>query len=422
MIASLFAKAAVIVAVIPALTASLPTLLMGAPAPIHSATSSSKHLNIKGHNTALKIEQGLKSIRQQISSIEEQLASDLDERQSVQQQIQLINRLLSLQRKERQLSQERLALIEQTIKELENRSATLKEKITRQQKALRLILSLLDSHSNEQNRIGSWIKDEIQWIPIEIFLQNTVDIASKDLEAYRIDFEDAQYLQEQILNEQQTLSYMVKDLEEQEEVLKLNKKIQTDFLTKRKSIAMESFKSYRRLKQHETRINTMLSEFNARNELKSLETKQRMESRESEGLINSEFARLKGQLPMPVQGLLVTQFGQSYDPASGIKVFKKGLEIRPVAPEVHSVGSGRVAFSGEMPELGKVVVIDHGGHYYTLSARLVESIVKTGDIVSRGQPLGKVHLAGDPFYFEIRAKNLPVNPMHWLSAQSGPKL
>lgn len=402
-------------------TLSLFLIVFTAPAygkgvPLSKPKTSKTSTALAAQEAQLK--KSLNALRAEIGQIENQLADETGSQADVQRQISLINRLISLQRKESSLSKQRLVLIERTIKELENRSAELQQRIRAQQRALHAVLSTLATYSNENGNFQDWITEEAQWTPVELFFEETINAAASDLATYRADYEDALYLQEQILDEQQTLSYFLKDLEEQEEVLKLNKKIQIEFLTKRSSESIATYRKFRKLKENENHLNTMLSEFNARSELRALETEKRKQIRSETGLLSADFLRLKGKLPMPVQGTLVTQFGQNLDSQSGMKIFKKGLEIKPFSPEIRAIYSGKVAFAGPMTDLGQVIIVDHGGSYYSLSARLEATEVKAGDIVAPGQVIGKIHLTGDPFYFEIRAKNLPVNPLHWISTST----
>jgi septal ring factor EnvC (AmiA/AmiB activator) len=64
-----------------------------------------------------------------------------------------------------------------------------------------------------------------------------------------------------------------------------------------------------------------------------------------------------------------------------------------------------------------MVIIDHGQHYYTLSAQLDEILKKTGDTVFAGEVIGTVGdtgtLTGPGLYFEIRHHGKPLDPVVW---------
>ena len=117
----------------------------------------------------------------------------------------------------------------------------------------------------------------------------------------------------------------------------------------------------------------------------------------------------------PVAGAIISQYGQARDEKSKLNVFKKGIEIRTSAGSpVWAVAAGKIAFSGDVPGVGRAVILDHGGHFYTISGGLGELRRKSGDFVAAGESVGITDGSGRPIYFEIRDRNIPVNPLPWL--------
>ena len=66
---------------------------------------------------------------------------------------------------------------------------------------------------------------------------------------------------------------------------------------------------------------------------------------------------------------------------------------------MNAVGAGKVAFSGELPDYGKVTIIDHGDKFYSLCAHLGELKRKVGEMVSVGDAIGRTDESGTPVYF-----------------------
>ena len=98
-----------------------------------------------------------------------------------------------------------------------------------------------------------------------------------------------------------------------------------------------------------------------------------------------------------------------------VYVFKKGIEILlPGGVPVRAVSEGKVVYSGKLPNYGQVVIIDHGDHYYSLCAHLGASSKKVNELVKAGDQIGQSGNPGTPLYFEIRARNIAVNPLQWL--------
>jgi septal ring factor EnvC (AmiA/AmiB activator) len=132
------------------------------------------------------------------------------------------------------------------------------------------------------------------------------------------------------------------------------------------------------------------------------------------------FLAQKGALPMPTRGDLVAFFGPYENEGPyNVKGFRNGVNIKaePGAP-VQAVWNGQVIYSDWFKGYGNIVIIDHGAHYYTLSAQLDQVLKKKGDRVASGDRVGTVgdtatH-GGPGLYFEIRHRGKPLDPTFWL--------
>ena len=83
---------------------------------------------------------------------------------------------------------------------------------------------------------------------------------------------------------------------------------------------------------------------------------------------------------------------------------------------VRSVYAGRVAFADRYGPYGKIVIVDHGAHYYSVSGNLGSVDVHVGDEVTPGARLGTVGDDGQGamLYFEIRHGTETVPPGPWV--------
>jgi septal ring factor EnvC (AmiA/AmiB activator) len=83
---------------------------------------------------------------------------------------------------------------------------------------------------------------------------------------------------------------------------------------------------------------------------------------------------------------------------------------------VRAVYAGRIAFADRYGPYGRIVIVDHGDHYYTVSGNLGSSDVKVGDEVTAGERLGTVGDEGQGamLYFEVRHGTETVTPAPWL--------
>ncbi|GAB4534548.1 MAG: peptidoglycan DD-metalloendopeptidase family protein [Thermodesulfovibrionia bacterium] len=131
------------------------------------------------------------------------------------------------------------------------------------------------------------------------------------------------------------------------------------------------------------------------------------------------FASLKGQLSWPVNGEIIIPFGKYKDPQFNIPVFKNGIEIRSDMGEyVKAVYDGKVVYADWFKGYGQVIIISHGDNYHSLYGNLSEIFYKIGDIIKKGDAIGRVGQSGvsnEPtLYFEIRYKGKPIDPERWL--------
>lgn len=132
-----------------------------------------------------------------------------------------------------------------------------------------------------------------------------------------------------------------------------------------------------------------------------------------EGLVAAHdgFRTMKGRLPFPVAGRTEVRM-VNREGAGG-----PGAEMRsPPGSPVRAVFAGRVAFSDEYANFGRVVILDHGDHYFTVSANLGTIEVKIGDDLAAGNRLGTVAGAGPDrgvLYFEVRHGADTLDPAPW---------
>lgn len=123
------------------------------------------------------------------------------------------------------------------------------------------------------------------------------------------------------------------------------------------------------------------------------------------------FGASKGRLLFPLAGRSEVR------PARREGTDGPGLEIKTaMGAPVRAVYGGRVAFADRYGPYGRLVIVDHGDHYYSVSGNLASIDVKVGDEVSAGERLGAVgdEGRGPMLYFEIRHATQTLAPGPWL--------
>jgi septal ring factor EnvC (AmiA/AmiB activator) len=140
-----------------------------------------------------------------------------------------------------------------------------------------------------------------------------------------------------------------------------------------------------------------------------------------EEMAASGFGARKGRLVAPVEANVALRFGRVVDPEFHTETFRSGIDFAARAgTAVRSVGLGVVRFAGWFRGYGRIVIVDHGDGFHSISGHLDEILVAVGDPVAEGQTLGTVgetgSLGGPSLYFELRRNGEPLDPERWLMA------
>jgi septal ring factor EnvC (AmiA/AmiB activator) len=131
----------------------------------------------------------------------------------------------------------------------------------------------------------------------------------------------------------------------------------------------------------------------------------------TDGVGREGFAAARGKLLMPLSSRA------SARPARREGADGPGLEFACAEGSVvRAVYTGRVAFADRYGAFGRIVILDHGDHYYTVSGNMKAVDVRVGDQVGAGERIGT---AGDDgngamLYFEVRHGSQTLAPGPWL--------
>ncbi len=129
------------------------------------------------------------------------------------------------------------------------------------------------------------------------------------------------------------------------------------------------------------------------------------------------FTNLRGELPQPVDGTLAVGFGEHLHPRFKTKTMQSGLLIAATGgTSVAAVADGKVAFADYYQSYGPMVILDHGGGWFTLYTHLMGLSISKGQVLKAGEFVGAVGetVDGPRLGFEIRHQALPQDPQKWL--------
>jgi septal ring factor EnvC (AmiA/AmiB activator) len=143
------------------------------------------------------------------------------------------------------------------------------------------------------------------------------------------------------------------------------------------------------------------------------------------------FASLRGQVPIPVNGVKLKQFGAS-DGSGGQE---KGISIATRAgAQVTAPADGWVVYAGPFRSYGQLLILNVGGGYHVLLAGMDRISVDLGQFVLTGEPVAIMgsssHIAAilatgssqPVLYIEFRKDGIPVDPGPWWAAGEGEKV
>ncbi|PIR19623.1 MAG: peptidase M23, partial [Elusimicrobia bacterium CG11_big_fil_rev_8_21_14_0_20_64_6] len=106
-------------------------------------------------------------------------------------------------------------------------------------------------------------------------------------------------------------------------------------------------------------------------------------------------------------------FGRERDKELGTWTVRQGVVFDSNAgADVESVAAGNVIFAGPFRSYGKVVIVDHGGGFFSVYGELGKIEAEKGDSVKKNE---KLATAGGRVYLEIRHGTEALDPADWLT-------
>jgi septal ring factor EnvC (AmiA/AmiB activator) len=143
------------------------------------------------------------------------------------------------------------------------------------------------------------------------------------------------------------------------------------------------------------------------------------------------FASLRGQVPIPVNGVKLKGFG-SADDAGGVE---KGVSIAARAgAQVTAPADGWVVYAGPFRSYGQLLILNAGNGYHILLAGMERISVDLGQFVLTGEPVAVMgsgsHIAAilatgssqPVLYIEFRKDGIPIDPGPWWASGEGEKV
>ena len=121
----------------------------------------------------------------------------------------------------------------------------------------------------------------------------------------------------------------------------------------------------------------------------------------------------------PVDGYDSSGFGYRVHPIQGTVKFHYGTDFAADnGDSVFAFADGYVYAAGESDSYGKYLILTHEGGFASLYAHLSEFVAHEGDMVERGQTIGRVgqtgNATGPHLHFELFLNDVYINPEYYV--------
>ena len=121
----------------------------------------------------------------------------------------------------------------------------------------------------------------------------------------------------------------------------------------------------------------------------------------------------------PVEGRIMSTFGERNDPFNGEGAFHRGVDISGGYGQAILAPADGLVEEAEMRNgYGRTVILNHGHGYSTLFGHMSGFAVTVGQRVQRGDVIGYVGLSGRStgphVHYEVHINDVPVNPHKYM--------
>lgn len=253
------------------------------------------------------------------------------------------------------------------------------------------------------------------------YTRSVLDNDRRLVEEYRRRLERLRELEEKLESERRRLDGINRQIVAKTREIEVEKEKKNQLLLKVRAEKKGYQASIRELQENARRLQAMIERLEAAGR-KRYSTKPGDTGGKGDALPpvpDKGFGAQRGRLALPVSGTITTRYGRHKHPEFNSWTVSNGLSIAaPTGAPVHAVFEGKVIYSGYFRGYGNMMIIDHGGGYYSLYAHNSSLLRKEGSSVSRGEEIARVgdldSTSGPKLYFEIRYQGRPVDPEAWV--------
>ena len=129
---------------------------------------------------------------------------------------------------------------------------------------------------------------------------------------------------------------------------------------------------------------------------------------------NGNFSSMKGKLPWPIEGKIISKFGNKKNLELKTITENLGVDIKASnTTKVIAVLDGVVSTITYIRGYGNIIILDHGDGFNTVYSNIENILIDENDYVKAGQKIAKVD-NNMILHFEIWGDQKKLNPEKWL--------
>ena len=368
--------------------------------------------DIQFHNSELDhLREEIADYEKKIKNTSDREKSEIERLNEIDEEISLVRNLIYRLRKEEKIKEKAIILAEVTIEKKESEHTSLVDRyakrVTYTYKKGRLsdLEKLLDAKSWRQAvyraKYIKIISEHDRSLAVEI-RSNLTEIEAKRTVMER-ELTDIKKIDKEKSSRKKWLEQRRRGRDKELDNLKRDRQKMFVALNERKKAAQQMASIISRLERERV---ARIAELERRR-------------KEMELVDSAPFTELKGKLPWPIDGKVISRFGTYHNPVLKTVTENTGIDIRgSEGTEVRSIYDGIVTTVTYIRGYGNTVILDHGDSFYSVYTHVTEveveenSYVNARDIIAHVGDSGS--LEGAKLHFEIWGNKDKLNPELWL--------
>ncbi|MBS4016113.1 MAG: peptidoglycan DD-metalloendopeptidase family protein [Candidatus Latescibacteria bacterium] len=342
-----------------------------------------------------KIQQQLKNVQTKINNLEKEETGVLKRIDAYDEKIGLTKKLIRELESARKSKESEITKVSQQIRETEkninNRQSDLENLLVSYYKTNRILpLELLIS---EQSFARLYQKT--------VYMRIIAQDRKSRINEFRSLKSSLELQRRQLTSAKQELQRLRTEREKEQKNLADLQNLEKKVLNRVKNEKSQNISLEQELKTAAVKLEKLIAELEAK----------RRERKLAPGTHYLEI--MKGKLPWPYYGTVVSKFGSQEDPKYKTKIKNTGIHIKtPANASIKAIANGRVVYADRFMGYGNMLILDHSDGYYSLYSNLSEFTSSVGMNVQQGEIVGR---AKDMLHFELRCEGKSVDPLLWLS-------